>query len=422
MRHSLALLVSFATASLLFADDWPQWLGPKRDGSSAEIVKPWKEPLKILWKQTVGVESKKVNGHGSPVIVKGKVYLHLGVHGKAEEALAAFDAELGKPLWKESYERKPFKPLPIADFGSDPRDSPCVVGGKVYTFGVTRVLTCFDADSGKIIWQVDAGTDYKAPGLTFGSSSSPIVVDNHVIVNVGAPGASIVAFHKDTGKEVWKKLDDRASYASPIVIGQNELRQVIFLTASGLVSIAPKDGSVFWQHGFKDLLSESSTTPVVVDDILFASSITLGSIGLKLEHDRAIPGISKAWANPELTCYFGTPVAVGKDTLYVVTGGNPLAFKKSGATLRCIDARSGKEQWKRENVGTYHASLLRTGDNKLLLVEEKGDLVLIDPDRKEYRELSRTKICGPTWVHPALANGRLYIRDEKELVCVEMPK
>jgi outer membrane protein assembly factor BamB len=205
---------------------------------------------------------------------------------------------------------------------------------------------------------------------------------------------------------------------SPIVIGEGEIKQVVFLTGAGLVSVFPRDGSVFWQHPYQDALNESSTTPVVVDDLLFASSITLGGVALKLENNRAIPGISKAWTAGALSCYFGTPVSVGKDTLYMVTGS--LLSKK--ATLRCVDAKTAKEQWKRDNVGSYHASLLRTGDNKLLLVEEKGDLVLIEPNRKEYTELSRTRICGSTWVHPALANGRLYIRDEKELVCVEMPK
>ena len=106
----------------------------------------------------------------------------------------------------------------------------------------------------------------------------------------------------------------------------------------------------------------------------------------------------------------------------MVTGNNPLTLKKASATLRCIDAGTGKELWSKANVGAYHASLLRTGDDKMLLVEEKGDLVLVDPNRKEYRELARSKICSNTWAHPALANGKLYIRDAKDLICVEMPK
>ena len=154
--------------------------------------------------------------------------------------------------------------------------------------------------------------------------------------------------------------------------------------------------------------------------MLFASSITIGGIGLRLENADGKPAVKEVWKKPALTCYFSTPVAVGNH-LYVVTSTKTglISFM---STLRCIDAATGNELWKRDKVGEYHASLLRTGDNKLLLVEEFGDLVLLHPNPKEYLELARTKICGKTWSHPALANGRLYIRDAKELICVELPK
>jgi outer membrane protein assembly factor BamB len=242
-----------------------------------------------------------------------------------------------------------------------------------------------------------------------------------VLLNVGAKGASIVAFDKDTGKHVWKKLDDKASYASPIAIGAGATRQVIFLTAEGLVSLSPTEGTIFWQHPLKDKINESSTTPVLAGDILFAASITVGGVGMRLDNVEGKPGVKQIWKNPGLTCYFSTPVAVGTDHLYAVTSTKTGAFSFT-ATLRCIEAGTGKELWKHDKVGEYHASLVRTGDAKLLLVEEPGNLVLLEPNPKEYRELARSKICGKTWAHPAVANGRLYIRDAKELICVELPK
>jgi outer membrane protein assembly factor BamB len=405
MRYLPAIIITLACASTTRADDWPQWLGMKRDGGTKEIVKPWKEPLKIAWKQDVG------EAHGGPVVAKGKLYLCYRTPGKNEETLAAFDAETGKPIWSTPYPRHETK---IA-FGNGPRSAPCVVDGKVYTFGITSILTCFDADKGKILWQVDGEQDYKAPTLTFGSSCSPIVVGDRVLVNMGAKGASLVAFDKNTGKEVWKKLNDSASYSSPFLF-ENGKQQVVFLTAKGLVSVNPKDGAIHWQYPFADILLESSCTPMMIDGKLLASSITAGSVLIDPENiDSAKP--KKVWSN-SLNCYFSTPVAIGNDTLYMVTGD---LFSKK-AVLRCVDAKTGKELWKRLNVGTYHATPLRTGDGKLLLVEEKGDLVLIDANRKEYSELSRSKICGNTWAHPALANGRLYIRDAKNLICVELPK
>jgi outer membrane protein assembly factor BamB len=401
LRTLVAVLVVVPAAA---AADWPGWLGPRRDGSTTETVKPWPAPLKILWKQPVG------EGHSSPVVAGGKVYLHTRVGGKNEEALAAFDAATGKPLWQTAYDRGNFSSL----FGNGPRATPSVVGGRAYTFGITGILTCFDADAGTKLWQVDTLKRFKAPNLFFGASCSPLVEGDLVLVNVGGKGASLVALDRANGETRWAKLDDKASYSSPIAVGQGGERQAIFLTAAGLVSVAPADGKVFWQIPLVDKLAESSTTPVVNGDMLFASSITVGGIGVKLSPG---PKAEQKWMKPELNCYFSTPVAVGKDHLFVVTGTRPPALT-SKATLRCVETATGKELWNRDRVGTYHASLLRTGDGKVLLLEEAGDLVLLAPDVEKYHELARSKICGKTWAHPALANGRLYVRDEKELVCV----
>jgi outer membrane protein assembly factor BamB len=401
----LACVIVLVLGASAHAADWPQWLGAKRDGGTTEVVKAWKEPLKILWTEKVG------EGHGGPVVAQGKTYLFYRTNGKNEETLAAFDAATGKQLWKNSYPRVETK-IP---FGNGPRSVPCVIDGKIYTFGITSILTCWNAEDGKIDWQVDGVKEYKAPTLTFGSSCSPIVVGDLVLVNMGAKGASIVAFDKKTGKEAWKKFDDAASYSSPLAYEDGGKTRVAFLTAKGALSVAPKTGDLHWRFPFVDLLLESSCTPTLIDGKLLFSSITAGSILLKEDEGKA----KKVWGNG-LNCYFATPVAVGKDTLYMVTGS--LISKK--AVLRCVDAGNGKELWNRENnpVGTYHATLVRTGDDKLLVVEEKGSLVLVDADRKGYRELSRSKICGNTWAHPAVSDSRLFIRDGGSLICVELPK
>jgi outer membrane protein assembly factor BamB len=407
LRSLVALAV---LCPALLAADWPQWLGPRRDGSSTEKVAPWKGPLKVRWRQPVG------EGHSSPVVVGDRVYLHVKLPGKDVEALQAFDTDKGKELWSTPYKRGPFKD-PF-NFGTGPRATPTVVGGKVYTFGITGVLGCFDAKSGKEVWKIDTLKLFKAENLFFGASCSPLVEGDLVLVTVGKKGPSVVAFDKDRGNVVWQKLDDGASYSSPIAFGEGKTRQAVFLTQKGLASLHPADGKVFWKFPFEDELSESSTTPVRVGDLLVGSSITLGSVGLRLKDEAGKPGVSRAWKNGDLSCYFSTPVAVGKDQLYMVNGS--LLQKK--ATLRCVDPATGKELWKRPGVGTYHASLLRTGDGKLLLLEEPGNLVLLEPNAKEYRELARARVCGPTWAHPALANGRLYVRDKKELICVELPQ
>src|SRR5262249_2627313 len=172
----------------------------------------------------------------------------------------------------------------------------------------------------------------------------------------------------------------------------------------------------------KDDLLENSTTPARVGDLLLASSITLGSVGLQLEKEAGKPAVKEAWKAPRLTCYFSTPVAVGTEQIYLVTGSSPIPFSKEPpeATLRCVEPATGKVLWSKPKVGEYHGCLLRTGDNKLLMLDDAGNLMLLEPNTKEYRELARSKVCGKTWAHPALVDGRLHVRDEKELLCLQL--
>jgi outer membrane protein assembly factor BamB len=409
MHGTRALLVLLLLAACASAADWPQWLGPSRDGSSTETVAIWKQEPKVLWKQPVG------EGHSSPVVAGGRVFLHTKVKDKDEEEVAAFDAKAGTPLWKMSYPRGAFKSL----FGNGPRGTPAVVDNRVYTFGITGILTCFEVEKGKQLWQVDTLKKFDAKKLFFGSSSSPLVDGNRVFVDVGAKGASVVAFDKDKGDVLWQSQDDKASYSSPIVFGEGSRRQLVFLTGENVLSLNPANGMLHWKFPFVDELSESSTTPVRIGDLLLASSISAGSVGLRLGTKDDKPTAEKAWKNDELTCYFSTPVAVGKDHLFLVTGTKPPALKVH-SDLRCIEAATGKELWKKPDVGKYHASLLRTGDDKLLMLDDSGNLMLLAPSFQEYKELAKAKVCGDTWAHPALADGRLYLRDGENLVCVQL--
>ncbi|MBM4072892.1 MAG: hypothetical protein FJ271_28785 [Planctomycetes bacterium] len=413
-RAILALLV---LSGGVHAADWPRWLGPNGDGSTPETVKPWQGKLPTLWKQDVG------EGNSGPVVAGDRVIVMSLVKGKLEEQLTAYDVKSGKVLWQTAYRRAEMK----TPYGNGPRGTPAVAGGKVYSYGITGLLTCFDFDDGKQLWQVDTAAEFKPPKLLFGASCSPLVEKDAVLINVGAKGASIVAFHKDTGKVLWKSQDDGPSYASPIVFGAGADRQVVFLTQQGLLSLRPNDGQPVWRYPFKDLILESSTTPVHVNGSVVASSITLGSVAVAMEEMNQKPAVRLEWKNPTLTCYFATPVAVGKDHVYAVIGANPLAalnpFGKKAppkASLKCIDVKTGKALWTRPDVGTYHATLLRTGDEKLLMLEEPGDLVLIDPNAKAYRELARAKVCGNTWAHPAIANGHIFVRDGGTLRCLKL--
>jgi outer membrane protein assembly factor BamB len=407
MPRLLSLLALFVFAAAARADDWPQWLGPHRDGATPDKVAPWKGELKIAWRKPVA------EGHSSPVVVGDKVYLHTfkKKDGKEVEQIECRNTKTGDSVWTFDYPRPAFQGL----FGNGPRATPAIAGGKLYAYGATGILTSLDATKGDKIWQVDTKKELSPPGLKFGVSSSPIVVGDKVIVEVGGKGKSIVAFDAAKGTIAWKSGDAPASYSSPILFGPDKAPTLVCLTQKGVVGLQPEDGKELWSFPFEDTAFESSTTPVRVGDKLLVSSITLGSALLTLEQSDGKTTAKKDWFKSELTCYFSTPVPVGTAQVYLVAGtflGN--------ATLHCVDAKNGKSLWSKAGVGKYHACLVRTGDDKLLMMEETGSLVLLEPNPQKYQELARQKICGETWAHPAVANGRLYIRDEKELICVEL--
>jgi outer membrane protein assembly factor BamB len=291
-----------------------------------------------------------------------------------------------------------------------------VSGGKIYTFGGTGILACWDAKLGDVAWKVDTLKEFKANNLFFGISTSPIMAgEDKVVVMVGGKGAGVVAFDAKTGKTVWHATDDPASYASPVLVN----KQLVFLTGANLLGLSLK-GEKLWSVPFKDSLNESSTTPVVLGDEVVGSSVTAGTIAVRVSEKDGMFSTEKVWDKKTLTCYFSTPVAAG-DYLYMVNGAASL--KNATITLRCVEAKTGNVAWEKKNVGKYHAAIIRCGPEgkeRLLMLDDNGFLSLFEANPKEYKELARSKVCGTTWAHPALVDQHLYLRDEKELICLPL--
>jgi outer membrane protein assembly factor BamB len=405
--RSLWLSIALISLAGSLRADWPQFLGPKRDSTTKEIVAPWTGAPKVLWKKPVG------DAHASPVVADGLVYAFQQPKGENADALTAYDAKTGEMKWGKGYEREAYTP----PFGKGPRGTPAVAGGKVFTFGSTGILAAWDAKTGAILWKVDTLKQFQAKNLFFGVSTSPTVVGDTVVVMVGGKGHGIVAFDVANGMPKWKATDDAASYSTPLAHGEGDQSKLVVLTGANLVGLGAK-GEKEWSFPFKDLLNESSTAPVMADGLLIGSSVTAGSVALKLaEKDgKVVP--EKVWAKPSLTCYFSTPVSVGK-YLYMINGAATL--RNPTVTLRCVETATGEVKWEKEKIGRYHAALIRTGDDKLLMLDDNGYLSLLESSEKEYKELARSKVCGVTWAHPALVNGVLYLRDEKNLIALELP-
>lgn len=405
MRVTLLSLFLTVPAS---AADWPQFLGPTRDNATPDIVAPWKDAPKPVWSAPVG------EAHSSPVVANGVVYAFFQPGKEAADALAAFDAATGEKKWQKSYPREKFTP----PFGTGPRGTPAVDGGFVYTLGGTGVLACWDAKTGDVKWKVDTLKDFSAKNLFFGVSTSPTVVGENVVVMVGGKTAGVVAFDKKTGAVAWKATGDPASYASPLTLGKGGADGLVFLTGSHVRGLSAA-GKELWAVPFKDKLNESSTTPVKAGDLIVASSVTAGSIAVDPAAVAKDADAKPVWAAEKLTCYFSTPVLVGKH-LYMVNGAATLT--NPAITLRCVEAATGKVLWSKEKFGKYHAAIVRTGDDKLLVLDDAGQMILLEPSAEGYKELAKSKVCGPTWAHPAVSDGRVFVRDEKELHAFKLGK
>jgi outer membrane protein assembly factor BamB len=403
----LALVLGVAPVG---AADWPQWLGPRRDGSTPEKIQPWQTEPTVVWKEPVGA------GFSMPVIARGRVFVHAWVKDKEQEEVIALDARTGGRLWHDVYDRVSYQGV----VGNGPRATPTVAGNRVYTFGITGVLSCYQADTGQRLWQTDVYKALQATLPTFGVCCSPLVLGNRVLVSVGGKGSCLAAFDTDKGELQWRGFDEPASTASPILFAapgrrRGGLPDVVFMTSLRLLAVNPLDGSLNWEYPLVFQPAGASPTPIVSGDRIITSTITNGTVAIRMatQGDRLMP--ERDWQNKDLTGYFSTGVVVGPDQLYLVTNvTKPLPI----ASLQCVDRKTGKELWKKGNIGFFHAGLLRTGDDRLLVLDDTGTLRLVEPSRQGYRELAHAKVCQGTFVNPALADGLLYVRDSTHVICL----
>ncbi len=401
----LALLAGSVPA--LCGADWPQVLGPNRDGSSPEkgLLGDWpKEGPAVVWKKPVG------EGYSGPVIAEGRLILFHRVEDK--EIVACLDSATGKERWSYSY--------PSAyedDFGkgNGPRATPVVAGGRVYTLGAEGRLTCLRLANGKKVWDRPLLKEYQVPRSFFGVGSTPLVEGKLVLVNVGGKKAGIVAFDADSGKEVWRATDDGASYSSPVATTLDGQRYAIFLTRLGVVLLDPKDGAVRYQKRWRPRINASvnAATPLVVGDLLFFSvSYDTGALVLRVQQGK----VEEVWSNDEsMSNHYNTCVH-HDGYLYGYHGR-----QEEGAALRCVELKTGKVRWEQRRFGCGSTVL---ADGHLFILTEGGDLVLAEATPKAYREKARARVFDspPCRAPIALADGRLYARDGARLVCWNLKK
>jgi outer membrane protein assembly factor BamB len=396
LRTRLVLAALVVTAS---AADWPQFLGPSRNGTSPAVAV--KNP-RLLWKKDVGA------GFSSPVVSAGKLILFHRAGNK--EVVDCLKADTGDKVWSFEY------PTGYRDdFGFDegPRGTPTVSNGRVYTFGAEGVLHAIDFATGKKIWSVETHPKFAVRKGFFGAAASPLVEGDTVYVNVGGPnGAGLVAFNAATGMVRWTATDDDAGYSSPVVATLDGARTVLCFTRAGLVAVDPANGKVRFRFPWRSRSNASvnAAVPVVAGNLIFLStSYETGAVLLRVAGNQ----VSQVWASDEaLSNHYAS--SVYKDGLLFGFHGR----QEFGQGLRCIDMKTGKVQWSVDGFGAGTVSLM--GD-KLLVVRENGEAVVAGANPKSFQVEQKFQVL-PRVVrsYPAIADGRLYVRNEKTLAAFQL--
>lgn len=397
---ALLLCTPFASAA-----DWPQMHGPTRDGQSTESGLNWKwgkDGPSVAWKIDVGA------GFAGVSVAAGNVFLFHRIGD--DEVLSALDPATGKERWNFKYRTKYKDDF---EFDNGPRCVPLAAGGTVFLYGADGDLHAVDAKTGKKIWGKNLMAEYQPKKGYFGVGAGPMVIGDALLVNVGAKGAAVVGFDTATGKELWKTSDDGPGYSSPAVIDLDGKPHAVFLTRAGVMVVRPTDGKVTHSLPWRSRLDASvnASTPLVRKDELFVtSSYGTGGTLRRLKTD----DLEEVWANDSsLSCQYNTPVLVG-DHLYGVHGR---ADTKTGE-LRCVEWKTGKVLWAVKPFGVAH---LIAVDGGLLAITDGGEAVRFEANPKEFKEIVRAELLGGVVrAAPALAEGRLYVRNEKQLACVRL--
>jgi outer membrane protein assembly factor BamB len=406
-RLSTRIGILILMAACALAEDWPQFLGPTRNGvySGADLAAKWPQAgPPVVWKKDVG------QGFSAPVVAQGRLILFHRIGDK--EVVEALDAATGKPVWSFDY--------PTAyrdDFGFDegPRAAPTVAGGRVYTFGAEGALHCIDFNTGKKIWSVETHKKFGVRKGFFGAACSPLVDEGRVLMNIGGSGgAGLVAFDAATGNVLWKATDQEASYSSPVIATIEGARHALFFTRAGLVDADPAMGKVRYQFPWRARMQASvnAAVPIVVDDLVFLSaSYGAGAVLLQVGSN----GFKKIWSSDDaLTNHYAT--SVYKDGFLYGYHGR----QEEGPSLRCVEFKTGKVRW---NVDGFRAGSITLAGDRLLILREGGEMVLAAASPAAYKPISTAKILPATIrSYPALANGLLYVRNEKTLVCLNLRK
>lgn len=395
MKHSVFVTLYLAVILPLPAKDWPRWRGPDLNGISRESINWSNQEPKTLWKNEVGI------GFSSISVAGGRAYT-LGNKGDTDTVFC-FDAESGKEIWKHSY------PCPIDAkyYEGGPGSTPTVEGDLVYTLSKRGHLFCFEAATGKVIWQKNLLEELGVKKPEWGFAGSPLVQGDLLILNLGEAGTAV---NKKTGSVAWSSGKEMAGYATPVPYSSKNEPCVSIFSSKSLVGVRVRDGKELWRFPWEERWRINAAEPILIEGRKwFISTFGKGCALLEMQ-DTAPPRV--VWQNKNMGNHFNGCVYL-KGAFFGMHGNTDEPVKE----FRCLDATTGEILWREKGFGL---GSLSAAQDKLLVLGEKGELVLVPADPKRFQRIAQAQVLGgKCWTVPVLANGRVYIRNAQgTLVCL----
>jgi len=436
MTRTCSLIALFLAATVASAADWPQWMGPNRDDVWAEtgIIEKFPEGgMKPVWRKPIH------GGFAGPAVAGGKVYVSDYARSEGDEKptptkrndltgkerMLCLDAKTGTEIWKHEYDCSY-----AISYPAGPRCTPTVDNGKVFSLGAMGDLFCLDAAKGTVIWSKNLSKAYKAPLPLWGYAGHPLIYKNLLICTVGGKNSAVVAFDKETGKEMWKALDSpEIGYSPPTIIEAGGVTQLLIFNGKGISSLNPNTGAFYWFEPLATAYAMAIMAPRKGGDFLFAGGHSNRSLGLKLDSDR--PAVTKVWKGSRelgLAPVSGTPF-VEEGIAYGIDGDGSFRAMRIATGERLWSTSrpvNGRDQ---EGGAIEGATFVTKNGNRFFIFGENGDLVIARLSPEKYDEVSRTKLLDPVgvglgrkvvWSHPAYADRCVFARNDKEIVCASL--
>ncbi|MCA9219596.1 MAG: PQQ-binding-like beta-propeller repeat protein [Planctomycetales bacterium] len=401
------LFVLAATCQVSSAADWPQFLGPNRNGISAEtgLIEAWPTGgLPEIWRSQVGVGM-------SGVAVIGDLAFTL-TQTDGQQWCLALDAKTGRNRWKAA-----LAPAYENQMGDGPRATPTIADGRVFVYTGEGILSALSADNGKLLWSHDLPKQFGGKPADYGMACSPLVVGGVVVVQVGAPQATVAAFDVASGKAAWNVGEDGCGYSSPTLLNVRGTQQIVAFSGGSALGIAPTAGKLLWRYPFETDYECNTATPIAAaGGVLISSGENHGSALLSVSPAGGAFDVGEQWtsfgAKSTLRSEWQTPILLD---------GYLYGFDNVGSAgpvthLTCVDAKTGERVWQKTRFGKGN---LIAADGKLFISTMNGELVVARATPEGYQELGRQELLDSTRQAPSLANGFLYLRDNREIVCVK---